>query len=386
MVRAKIIYAAVLIGLACFYILYIDSLPLMLLVCALLVPVFLKAGLVWLHFASDAAIRAQAQTCTTSDNVSVTVTVGNRSPLFFPRGEALVQIRHGFGQKTEKLRLKFPVQDRNRMKLTFYIKPARCGVVTITLRRVRIYDALRLFHTNVPNARQDVTLLVLPKPVLLPLDTSAPPVSDPESDRFADKPGDDPSELFGIREYHTGDPVSRIHWKLSSHSDKLFLKEFGSPVEKHALLLLEYQPQRETDLKQLEALLTMLYSLAYQLIAQEHPCTIAWASRETGNVCVQTPESTAELGDAFRLLYASLYSLSSDDQLLHRELGNVLYSSATVFTNLPDTGMLGTLENSISANQRNLVIVSDHESTLQSDYTAIQTIHPDQLTLAHLIV
>ena len=79
-----------LIGLVCFYILYIDSLPLMLLVCALLVPVFLKAGLVWLHFASDAAIRTQAQTCTTSDNVSVTVTVGNRSPLFFPRGEALV--------------------------------------------------------------------------------------------------------------------------------------------------------------------------------------------------------------------------------------------------------------------------------------------------------
>lgn len=387
MVRTKILYAAILAGLAAFYILYIDSLPVMLLVCALLLPVFLKIGLLWLHFRTSADVSCQTSACTTEDSVSVTVTVENQSALFFPSGEARVYVRHDFGTAADKLRIKFPLQDRNQTRLTFFVKPARCGVVRIQLRNVRIFDVFRLFHTNVPDARKEVELLVLPRPVLLPMDGSAPPVNDPESTRFADKPGDDPSELFGIREYQMGDPVSRIHWKLSSHSDKLFLKEFAAPVEKHALLFIAYRAAAaESSSEEADALLTLLYSAAYQLIDSAHPCTIAWLDSRTNAVTQIRPETTGELGETFHRLYDALYSLSSEDAPIHQALGATLFSSATVLTNVPVSPLLGTLEHSLTANQRNLLIVSKSETPLRSDQTDISHIHPDQLTLARLIV
>ena len=48
-----------------------------------------------------------------------------------------------------------------------------------------------------------------------------------ESDSYSTiKGGDDPSEVFAIREYREGDRLQRIHWKLSyetkSANDKGF--------------------------------------------------------------------------------------------------------------------------------------------------------------------
>ena len=95
------------------------------------------------------------------------------------------------------------------------------------------------------------------------------------------KPGDDPSEIFNIREYHPGDAVSRIHWKLSSKSDILFIKEFGFPIEKKILLLAEYLPESEcpaihSDMKEAQAFLTLIYSLSVRFAESENVAFLAW--------------------------------------------------------------------------------------------------------------
>lgn len=51
------------------------------------------------------------------------------------------------------------------------------------------------------------------------------------------KPGSDPSETFAIREYHPGDPIRQIHWKLSQKADVLMLRELGLPVVNQTLLI-----------------------------------------------------------------------------------------------------------------------------------------------------
>ena len=51
------------------------------------------------------------------------------------------------------------------------------------------------------------------------------------------KPGSDPSETFGIREYYPGDPIRQIHWKLSQKSVSLLLRELGLPVVNRTLLV-----------------------------------------------------------------------------------------------------------------------------------------------------
>ena len=48
--------------------------------------------------------------------------------------------------------------------------------------------------------------------------------------------GDDPSEVFQLREYQQGDDVRRIHWKLSSKLDKLILRESSQTVDRSLLV------------------------------------------------------------------------------------------------------------------------------------------------------
>ena len=387
MVITKILYILLLAGLVSFYILYIDSLPLLLLAAAVILPVILRLGLVWVHFRTKADITCQVSSCTAGEPAAVTVTVTNDSPLFFPRGEVRLRVRHAFGSGCEKLKIKFPVQDRNQMRLSFSIHPERSGIVTAEIRSVRIYDLFRLFHTNVPHARQSFELLVLPKRVMVPLDGSAPPVEDPESIRFADKPGDDPSELFGIREYQPGDPVSRIHWKLSSRSDTLLLKQFGAPMDKHTLVLLEYtRGEKELEQEETESILTMLYSISRQLLEAEHPCTIAWFDTETASAVRFTPESLSGLEEAFRALYDALFRLGIQEEALSTALGSSEYSSAIVITNDPASKLLGFLENSISANTRSLLLVSDKTTAMRSEQTEIHVIEPGTCAVHRLIV
>ena len=52
------------------------------------------------------------------------------------------------------------------------------------------------------------------------------------------RPGDDPSEPFGLREYQADDRLS-IHWKLSEKTDALMVRQLGLPVDDTLLLVLD---------------------------------------------------------------------------------------------------------------------------------------------------
>ena len=388
MLRNKLLYAVLVAGLACFYVLYIDDLPLVLLITALAVPVFLKIGLLWLHFSSDVSLECTSNSCTSGVQIPVTILLHSHCPLWFPGGIAKIRVTHGFGADREILRIRFPVQSRTASRLTFYLTAERCGIVTAELLHVHVFDVFRLLYTNIRRKEQKISLLVLPKPIEIPLDSSAPPVEDPESDRFADKPGDDPSELFGIREYQPGDPVTRIHWKLSSRSEKLWLKEFGAPIDKHTLLLAEYCPPTDHSGSLLDAgaLLTVLYSIAFRLTALHHPCTMAWYNAEKDEVMRYSVQDEASLAEAFHALFSSLHVLGNDDAALRYALGTEQFSSAVLATNLPETQMLSVLEHSVTANHRTAVIISNASAGLHSDATELLTVSPEDPVIDRLIV
>ena len=380
MLRAKLLYLVLVAGLTIFYVLYIDSMPLLFLSCVLLLPLLLKASVLWLHFCSDGAASCQIECCTAEDPVPVVITLDNRCPLFFSRGEAVLRIRHSFGRKAETMRLHFPVRGQNTTRLTFYLHADRCGSVEIRLMRLRVYDLFRMFHTNVPLHSSRLSLLVLPRPLSLPVSESAPPVPQPESIRYEDKPGDDPSELFGIREYVPGDAVSRIHWKLSLRSDKLMIRELGSPVEQCTLLLAEFLPEGGSmpDVQEAEHFLAVVYSLAMQLITLAHPFVLSWYDGKRGEQLRYAPDSREMLADTFRELYQSLLVMGPHPDAIRETFGEMAFSSSVVITNAAGTGLLHAAEEKILANQHTLLLVREAEKLPVSDLTDICMVLPGQ--------
>ena len=51
------------------------------------------------------------------------------------------------------------------------------------------------------------------------------------------KKGNDPSEIFDVKDYTPGDDLRFVHWKLSGKADHLIIRQPSEPTHYHAVLL-----------------------------------------------------------------------------------------------------------------------------------------------------
>ncbi|MDE6004859.1 MAG: DUF58 domain-containing protein [Oscillospiraceae bacterium] len=385
MFRVKLCYLLFLIGLIIFYVLYIDSLALVVLLASLVLPVLLKICLFWLKLKSSASLTCSVSSCNVNESIPVSILIENRCPLFFPKAYITVKIRHVFSDKSEIIKLKFPLHAKNTTRLTFYVKPDCCGAVQICLEKIKAFDYFYIFSTKIRKPNPMLELLVLPEKKYIPLLEEAEAVYAPESNQYANKAGDDPSEIFNIREYHAGDAVSRIHWKLSSKSeDILFVKEFGFPIEKQVLLAVEYLPQTVPDgiqrMKQAQAMLTLIYSIAFQLAEKNHIIfSLAWYDSKQDKLMIKRLASTQNLQVMFGELYHALEYMTCNAQGLRDGLFGQQFSSVTLVTNDITGELLHVLEQQVNANQKNLLVMTEESISQSSDWVNLQVIRPTEL-------
>lgn len=112
-----------------------------------------------------------------------------------------------------------------------------CGQTQICCEEMKLQDVLQLFciHTSF---KQAVTGIVYPKKVNLQVEMSHVVVGAPKDEGLMqNRKGNDPTEIFDIREYVPGDNIRSIHWKLSSKTDKLILREASEPFHYNVVIL-----------------------------------------------------------------------------------------------------------------------------------------------------
>ncbi len=367
MVLIKILYLAVLIVLACFYVLYIDSFALIMLLCALCIPFLLKGILIWLKFTSSVVLTCDVDTCASEESIPVTITVRNQSPFSFSQMHVVIDLQHSFGANKERMHLQFPLQAKNSTRLTFYVHADFCGAMDISLKKIYVLDYLHLFRCNLKILKKTSNILILPKRLPLQISNLSEPVLFPESDTFGDKPGDDPSEIYGLHEYLPGDAVSRIHWKLSSKSEKTLVKEFSTPVMKSVLLLLEFRSNKNfyAKIREAESLLTLFYSLACQMIEMQIIPTIRWFDAKTQHMESYQPATLGQLTDVFRVLYHAIGSMKMDVQELLNTTVGEQYSSVTCITNNLSQTFLTAIDRQMTANQKTILVVCEKKENTE---------------------
>lgn len=100
-----------------------------------------------------------------------------------------------------------------------------------------------------------------------------------ESEHFSeDKPGDDPSEVFDIREYEDGDRIRNIHWKLTSKRDEFMVKEYSLPLGHFGAVILDSKMFLNTA----EALLETALAVSHWMMQQKSPFYLIWQDGDTG--------------------------------------------------------------------------------------------------------
>ena len=162
-----------------------------------------------------------------------------------------------------------------------------------------------------------------------------------------DKAGDDPSEVFNVREYVEGDKIQRIHWKLSSKVDNVMIKEYSQPIVHNSIIIVEFY-ESENNINTIQGIIETAISLSHMLLSYNYIHYICWydKSKDFFNKIIINSEEDM-LGVACELLSLKPYT---DDVLSLKnyniEKGSEEYSRKFYVTsNIPKTNIMDIKEN-----------------------------------------
>lgn len=165
-----------------------------------------------------------------------------------------------------------------------------CGEVSIQCGKVRLYDLLGLFRVQITPFRE-VRTTIYPEPVSLHLELETQTEGAfSEEGMMQNRKGNDPSEMFDVRDYVPGDDIRSIHWKLSSKVDNLILREASEPSHYNIVMLPDFgkyygEEGTEVPMEELQGIVAAGAALGEQLAGQGVEFCMALPTREGLQLC-----------------------------------------------------------------------------------------------------
>ena len=381
MLLTKILFIVLIIVCFFFYILYLGDFALVLLVIMIAVPIimFITTYIAKKNISVEFAVKDKVVSKDQSFPVQLVVT--NNS--FFPVGkaEAHVEYYNVFNNQITSFELYLPVQANNSQRVTFRISSKFCGIIKIKNAELILFDPLRIFKFRTgKNIHTEIAVVPSAQEISGTINYTDR-VND-ESDHFSEyRPGDDPSEVFDLREYIPGDKLNRIHWKLSSKKDEFIVKEYSLPIDVPCLIFLDLKCYEDNDytLPVFDTLVETLLSVSQFLIENERVHKIVYYNAKYREFTERQVESPEMLGELMKELIFSvndnLYCEAPDLYFSENSL-NAL-SSFTFISSTADEKVLGYIENEVDSDLKNSIIVvkdANEADKVQAGYSEMSLI------------
>lgn len=282
----KIIYFAITIYTAVLSVLYLEVQILYVFIVLLLFPILLLMQVLLVKRKLTVSLSSSSKLAIEGNegiHVQLGVSNGSRMPVGCVKIKILYE--NTFTAGGGKQVFLFSIGGKRKNQIDFTVGSLHTGLVKVKIDRIYVYDFIRLFSRKL-KSNLEITVPVLPEVYNIESDVAIREPDFVESDVFSKiKPGDDPSEVFDIREYKEGDRIHRIHWKLSSKKNTVMVKDYSLPISNAATILVDTSiPENVPDtLQYLDALMETTASISYHLLVNEHPHYVAWYEQEAGN-------------------------------------------------------------------------------------------------------
>ena len=319
MIRQIIVYLAVFLLTFYSFFLYDDEILAAMLVVEM---VYFVLSMLWLHYIKD-KVHIKLETiipiAEKNQEIPITLTVRNQSKLSNVSIKAVLKVENSF--TGEKQRLKCVGTVSSELGITSILKAERCGNLKVSVEKCWIYDMLcilkRPYNMEKRQLGKESQIVgILPQCHLIPVEITRKTrefIADAEeySDRES---GDDPSEIYQIREYREKDSLHDIHWKLSAKADELLVKEHGRPLGCVVLVWLDLFLEDQGKKHVPDTLLEAAASLSMSLLEAECVHMVAWYEVENRKIQkkrISKEEHIYEL--LVRLLYTKPYTECVDD-------------------------------------------------------------------------
>lgn len=287
----RLAYLAVLAAGGLFFIFFRGYLSYLVFLFLLILPVL---SFVWLLLSFRfAGVRAQASKAAVEKKEPFSFMIRAKSSRLFPIPclRVTIEISNALGGETERELLSFPFFAGEAV-MEQPCRSACCGKLSCTVRRARGLDFLRLFSLPV-RVKESAAVFVLPSRTPAPAAvTENCLLPDFAELSLPTAPGNDPSDPFDVRSYRPGDPLSRIHWKLSAKQGEWIVREGGSSAERSIRFLVECGSQ----LLENDCIMETFSRLAFLLVEHGIPAQVFWPEdAELGSQGFDGEEEASEI-------------------------------------------------------------------------------------------
>ncbi len=157
----------------------------------------------------------------------------------------------------------------SRLTKSFYPDTTRLGTIRYRIKKACIYDYLGLFAIPVKKSGA-AELTVLPN-TERPL--HEPELDDPSTVVFKPKPLGF-SEEHELRQYREGDPLNLVHWKLSSKTDQIIIREPQEVIRRKIVLSVDLPAVYEEQ----QSVIEQLRYLSEGLVEKQIPYQLVFGA------------------------------------------------------------------------------------------------------------
>lgn len=189
---------------------------------------------------------------------------------------------------------------KEQMRFEIPVRFTDCGNYSVQLHSVRISDLFGLVRKTVcPDSSAEEIVFPLEIQIDDAIEGSGgTPSDDTVYERFAK--GNDPSEIFEIREYRMGDRPQQIHWKISAKQRELMAKEFSDVVGESFEIFLcnDY-----SDNHQMNAYFDVLYSVGLYLAKKGIFFSYSWYSAVDEMIEKVSVDSEDKVSEVLIMMY-----------------------------------------------------------------------------------
>lgn len=287
---------------------------------ATILPFFNLAYVFAARRAVEIELYSSVQEAAKGDPVGYRIRVCNSSLLPLPFLEADILVPNAGSVRCQIRRLYLSAAPRSAYEVSGTVRFSYRGEYDLGVSDIYLYDFFRMFRLRaVLNRLQPV--YVLPRRTSLE-QLAGSAVSDVNTESQRNARGIDRAEMSDIRDYRMGDHMKTIHWKLSSKTEELQVKEYAMNTGKTAYLFLDmaaHYPAPDADGLYADdvneycadGVVEIALAAAADELKAGNSCRVIWYdSRRHGNpgasgaqIC--TLESIADLDRNFRL-FASI--------------------------------------------------------------------------------
>ena len=307
MLKTKIIYFFIIIGSFLFTILYSDYFPLAIFITVLLLPIVLNIIIRIINKNISLDIQSNNVLENKDEEISIKIFIKNNSIFPALNGELKLSYYNKFSNNKEIEYINFPINSKERESITFKIKSKYCGKLIIEAESLKIYDYLTISSVK-KKLNKSKEIIILPNIYNLSFFNKVLDVNSLDGENFSkDKSGDDPSEVFNIREYVEGDKIQRIHWKLSSKVNNIMIKEYSQPISNSSIIIVEFCEDKN-NINIIQGIIETAISLSYMLLSYNYIHYICWYDKSKDyfyKVIINSEEDI--LGVACELLSLTTY-------------------------------------------------------------------------------